>query len=153
MQDETRRNLLTKLGMGAAAITVMSAAGVAAAQEPALNKAKLPALKVGTRVQLIKPLAPQAIQVRVAVTSVGMVIDAQQIEKPLTGLANDGRILQLGVVLDPKGGVEIQGLNAVLDRGGQVAAGRCWINYDKLEKVSNPDPTLESLKTTQMAQF
>ena len=153
MQDETRRNLLTKLGMGAAAITVMSAAGVAAAQEPALNKAKLPDLKLSTRVQLTRPLAQQALQVRVAVTSVGMVVDAQQIDKPLTGLANDGRVLQLGVVLDPRGGIEIQGLNAVLNRGAQAAAGRCWINYEKLEKVSNPDPTLESLKTTQMAQF
>ena len=30
VKSETRRNLLTKLGMGAAAITVMSAAGTAA---------------------------------------------------------------------------------------------------------------------------
>lgn len=154
VKNETRRNLLTKLGMGAAAITVMSTAGAAAAEEPKVfNKAKLPVLKASTKIQLSKPLIPQALQVRVAVTPVGVVIDAQAIDKPMSGLANDNRILQLGVILDPRGGVEIQGLNALVDRANQAAAGRCWLDNSKAEKVSNPDPTFESLKASQLAQF
>jgi len=154
VKNDTRRNLLTKLGMGAAAITVMSTAGAAAAQEPkVLSKSKLPVLSAGTRVQLVKPLTPQALQVRVAVTSMGVVIDAQAIEKPMSGLANDNKILQLGVILDARGGVEIQGLNSLLDRANQAAAGRCWMSKDKLAQVSNPDPTIESLKADQLAHF
>lgn len=153
MKNETRRGLLTKLGMGAAAITVMSAAGTAAAQAPKFP-GKLPQpLRAGVKVNLLKPVNPQSLQVRVAITSAGMVIDAQPIDKALVGVANDNRVLQLGVVLDPKGGVEIQGLNSIIGRAQQAAAGRCWMNLEKGEIVSNPDPTFEGLKPTQMAQF
>lgn len=154
VKNETRRGLLTKLGMGAAAITVMSAAGTAAAQAPKLPQpGKLPLLRSGVRVNLLKPVNPQTLQVRVAITSVGMVVDAQPIDKALTGLANDNKVLQLGVVLDPKGGVEIQGLNSVIGRAQAAAAGRCWMSLEKGEAVSNPDPTFEILTAKQMAQF
>lgn len=154
MKNETRRGLLTKLGMGAAAITVMSAAGTAAAEVPKpMLPGKLPTLRSAVKVNLLKPVNPQTLQVRVAITSVGMVIDAQQIDKPLVGLAAEDRVLQLGVVLDPKGGVDIQGLNAVIGRAQNAAAGRCWMNLEKGEAVSNPDPTFEVLKSTQMAKF
>lgn len=153
VKNETRRNLLTKLGMGAAAITVMSAAGTAAAQVPAKLPSKLPqSLRTGVKVNLTKPVNPQALQVRVAITSIGMVIDAQAIDKPLVGLANDDRVLQLGVVLDPKGGVEIQGLNGIIGRAA-AEGGRCIYGSSKAEMVSNPDPTFESLKASQMVRF
>ena len=153
VKSETRRNLLTKLGMGAAAITVMSAAGTAAAQVPAKLPGKLPQpLRNSVKVNLSKPVNPQSLQVRVAITSIGLVVGAQAIDKPLVGLANDNRVLQLGVVLDPKGGVEIQGLNGIINRAA-AEGGRCIYGMDRGEAVSNPDPTFESLKPSQMMKF
>ena len=160
MNNESRRGMLTKLGMGAAAVmTVAAATGNAnAAPNPKLPPSKKPgklpqSLRSSVRVNMNK-LPSRNLQVRVAVTSVGVVLDAAQIDSPVSGLTSDNRVLQLGVLIDGKGGIEVQGLNSLLDRMGQVAAeGRCWANLSKGEEVSNPNPTLEGLTPKQMAQF
>lgn len=154
MKNESRRGMLTKLGMGAAVITVAAAAGnAAAAPISKLPPSKLPTAALRTSIRVNPKLTSRNLQVRVAVTSVGVVLDAVQNPQPLTGLTPDNKILQLGVVLDGRGGVDIQGLNSLLGKVGNAANGRCWQSLDAGETVSNPDPTFETINPKQMAQF
>jgi hypothetical protein len=153
MHNESRRGMLTKLGMGAAVITVAAAAGnAAAAPLSKLPPSKLPtALRTGIRVN--PRFTSRNLQVRVAVTSIGVVLDAAVNPAPVVGLSPDNKVLQLGVILDGHGGVEVQGLNSLLNKIGNAAAGRCWQGLEKGETVSNPDPTFETINPKQMAQF
>lgn len=158
MEKGTRRELLAKLGIGAAAVTAVAVASTAATAEAQVPKlpTKKPVFGVGVRVNPVKPVPVTQLQIRAAVTLQGIVLDAQPSDKIVTGFAKDNRVLQLGVIVDKLGGVEVQGLNSLLDRAAESGGGRCNGNgKDKLEQVSNPADriVIDQLAAGQMARF
>ncbi len=165
MKNDTRRELLTKLGIGAAAAVAVAAtpktaaAGPIPAQQlPKTLPKNLPGklkLTSASRVQLVKPLEPRTLQVRVAVTKAGVVIDASATPKVKVGLTKDRKVLQLGVQVDSVGGVNVLGLNALVEAAAASGSGRCNGNgKDKLQEVINPaDVTIDALKGNMMARF
>lgn len=134
--------------MGAAAITVMSAAGTVGAA-PAKVPGKVPSkLSSGVMVPITQ-VGAKSLQVRVAITGTGMVVDTQVNDKPKGGLSDDNRVLHLGVTLDEKGGIAIAGLNSVITQAQKASSGRCWIDQSEAA-VSQ---SFDQLKPSQMAKF
>jgi len=165
MKNDTRRELLTKLGIGAAAVVAVAATPKSAEAAPILQQQfpktipkTLPGqlkLTSASRVQLIKPIEPRTLQVRVAVTKAGVIIDAAPTPKIAVGLSKNRRLLQLGVQVDSIGGISVLGLNSLVQAAAEAGSGRCNGNgNDKLAEVGNPaDLNINVLKSNMMARF
>ncbi len=133
MKNSTRRQLLAKLGAGAAAVTTVAVAGTAAAGpilEQKVMPKQLPQNLEKLNVQIgdaalvkVQPAKSQNLQVHVAITKNGVAVDARPIKgAPVLGLSKDRKVLNLGVQVDG-GGVKIAGTNALI--AAAASDGRC----------------------------
>lgn len=138
MKQESRRQILSKLGLGAAALAVSSVAGVsqasAAGWQPTdeydfaqaftnnISFSISPAPKNGNKMLVV--IAGDGNGLKVAKVAYTSAYDSRN-----TGLAADGMSLTLGVTVNmasTKGGVSIMGLDTLLNRQG-TANGRCTV--------------------------
>ncbi|PRQ05839.1 hypothetical protein ENSA5_01590 [Enhygromyxa salina] len=123
MKNSTRRNLLAKLGVGAAAAAALAVSGTSSTANAGavpINPKRVVEMQVeGTKLQ---------VAVRIDPKQGGFVMQASPLEgEPKLGLTKTGHTLNLGVSVK-NNGVSIAGLDAVLNRAASANSGRCWFD-------------------------
>lgn len=157
MTKNTRREMLAKLGAGAAALTTIAVAGLAGAQTVAKEPiARLPkaSLAIASRNRVKITPGDTNVQLNVGIDKQGLIISSQRLDtkEPKVGLSQDRKILQLGLRVKD-GNVEVLGLDSVLNRGGSVAAeGRCTMRTDPSAAVVLPGEDLAQ-KVNGLSKF
>jgi hypothetical protein len=123
MKNTTRRSLLNKLGLGAAALAAITVAGTSN-----LASAKMIPINPNRTVQVGIP-AP-SLQVTVKFGPQGFVLTSQANDAPIAGISQDRLSLRLGVQFNQQS-VAITGLDSVINRA--QSAGRCWMDDVNVE--------------------
>jgi hypothetical protein len=151
--------MLTKLGVGAAALTTLGVASIAnaadpvAAPAPAVRVPNKAVLAVSNRNKVKINAGDTNVQINVGIDKQGLIISSQRIDKnePKVGLTSDRKILQLGLKVKD-GAVEVVGLDGILNRGGNAAEGRCTMRTDPGAAVVLPGEDLAS-KVNSLSKF
>jgi len=130
MNQTSRREMFAKLGAGAAALTALSVAGTAAAAPITAVKTTPTRIAVTSpRTEVLVKSGQTSIQVNVGIDKQGFIFQTSSSSSKV-GLTSDAKVLQLGVKIKD-GGVEVTGLEGLLNRGGDVSAeGRCTMRTD-----------------------
>jgi hypothetical protein len=156
MTKNTRREMLAKLGAGAAALTTLGVATLAGAQtkDAVVRPPSKAVLAAASRNKVRISPGDTNVQINVGIDKQGLVLVTQRLDavEPKIGLSSDRKILQLGLKI--KGGlVEVTGLDSVLNRGGNVAAeGRCTMRTDPGAAVVLPGENI-ALKLDGLSKF
>lgn len=125
MNNSTRRNLLAKLGLGAAAIAAISVTGIS----QTAHAEQLAPIDIKRSVTVTAVAEKLQVSVGISPIAKGVVITAKASDAPQIGISNDGKLLNLGVsILGDK--VTITGLDSMVNR---AAAGRCTITTGDID--------------------
>lgn len=138
MKNTTRRNLLARLGAGAAAVTTVAVAGSASAAPTSVSKKTATAtvardlakLEVAASTMVRVPPKTQELKVHVGLSKKG--VEVSTASKGSLGLNRAGTQATLGIKVTPAG-VEISGLNAFVNRPQAAAVSRCTITTRDVE--------------------
>ena len=127
MNNTTRRNLLAKLGLGAAAIAALSVGGIS--QTAQAGEDLIP-IDIKRSVMITAPANSMQVTVSIAPPAGGVTLTTKVADAPLIGFTKDGKSLNLGVTVQGDK-VTIQGLDTLVNRA--AASGRCTISTGDID--------------------